>query len=47
MPNILILVSLHDFRETRVNESSSSDLLSSSSIDTANESALVDEMDID
>lgn len=40
-------VSLHDFRETRVNESSSSDLLSSSSIDTANESALVDEMDID
>lgn len=40
-------VSLHDFRETSVNESSSSDILSSSSIDTANESALVDEMDID
>jgi hypothetical protein len=40
-------VSLHDFRDTRVNESSSSDFLSSSSIDTANESALVDEMDID
>lgn len=40
-------VSLHDFRETQVKESSSSDFLSSSSIDTANESALVDEMDID
>jgi hypothetical protein len=40
-------VSLHDFRETRVNESSGSDLLSSSSIDTATESALADEMDID
>ncbi|KAJ5153104.1 uncharacterized protein N7482_009582 [Penicillium canariense] len=41
-------VSLNDFRETRANESSSSDLQSSgSSVDTANESALADEMDID
>jgi hypothetical protein len=40
-------VSLHDFRETRVNESSSSDFQSSSSNDTANESAVIDEMDID
>ncbi|KAF3390469.1 hypothetical protein F1880_009064 [Penicillium rolfsii] len=40
-------VSLHDFRENRDNQSSSSDLPSSSSINTANESALVDEMNID
>lgn len=41
-------VSLHDFRETRANESSSSDLQSSSSsVGAANESALADEMDID
>ncbi|KAJ5377609.1 uncharacterized protein N7496_005018 [Penicillium cataractarum] len=40
-------ISLHDFRDTRVNQSSSSDLLSSSSTDSVDDSALVDEMDID
>lgn len=42
-------VSLHDFREARFNGSSSSDLPSTnaSSADTINESAFVDEMDID
>lgn len=39
--------SLHDFRDPRVNQSSSSDWQSSSSADTADDSALVDEMDID
>lgn len=40
-------VSLHDFRDTRASESSSSDLPSSSGADTADETALADEMDID
>lgn len=40
-------VSLHDFREAGANESSSSDLQSSSSVDTTDDTALADEMDID
>lgn len=41
-------VSLHEFRDTRANESSSSELQSSSSsLDAANKSVLADEMDID
>jgi hypothetical protein len=46
-PKNLHPTSLHDFRDTGVNQSSSSDLQSSSSPDTADDSALVDEMDID
>lgn len=43
-----VSVSLQEFRDTRANESSSSELQSSSSsLDAANESALADEMDID
>lgn len=40
-------VSLHVFRDSRDKESSSSDLPSSSGADTADETALADEMDID
>lgn len=40
-------ISLHEFRDTEVNQSSSSDLPSSSSADTVDDSDLVDEMDID